>query len=59
MMPEKSNTELWKAEYYDEGQDSIIAVHRIYGRAIKIDYRVGKSKNNYVSIILLNRRFNV
>ena len=60
MMPEKSNTELWKAEYYEEGQDSIIAVHRIYGRAIKIDYRVGnKDKNNYVSIIPLNRRFNV
>ena len=59
MTPEKSNTELWKAEYYEEGQDSIIAVHRIYGRAIKFDYRVGKSKNNYVSIVPLNRRFNV
>lgn len=60
MGPEVSNTELWKGEYYEEGQDSIIAVHRIYGRAIKIDYRVGnKDKNNYVSIIPLNRRFNV
>ncbi|CAG8803964.1 28681_t:CDS:2, partial [Dentiscutata erythropus] len=39
MGPEVSNTELWKKEYYEEGQDSIIAVHRIYGRAIKIDYR--------------------
>ena len=56
MEPEKSNTELWKAEYCEEGQDSIITVHRIYGRAIKINYRVGKS-DNYVSIIPLNRRF--
>jgi hypothetical protein len=57
---EVSNTELWKEEYYEEGQDSIIAVHRIYGRAIKINYRVGKkNKDNYVSIIPLNRRFNV
>jgi hypothetical protein len=58
MASEVSNTELWKEEYYEEGQDSIIAVHRIYGRAIKIDYRVG-NRNNYISIILLNRRFNV
>jgi hypothetical protein len=58
MGPEKSNTELWKTEYFEEGQDSIIAVHRIYGRAIKINYRVGKN-NNHVSIIPLNRRFNV
>jgi hypothetical protein len=57
---EVSNTELWKDEYYEEGQDSIIAVHRIYGRAIKINYPVGKkNKDNYVSIIPLNRRFNV
>jgi hypothetical protein len=56
----KSNTELWSADYYEEGTDSIIAVHRIYGRAIKINYRCGKkSKNNYVSIIPLNRRFNI
>jgi hypothetical protein len=61
MEPEVSNTELWNEEYYEEGQDSIIAVHRIYGRVIKIDYRVGNKKNehNYVSIIPLNRRFNV
>jgi hypothetical protein len=60
MTPEVSNTELWREEYYEEGIDSIIAVHRIYGRAIKIDYRVGnKNKKNYVSIIPLNRRFNV
>ena len=60
MRPEVSNTELWKEEYYEEGQDSIIAVHRIYGRAIKIEYLVGnKNKNNYVSIIPLNRSFNV
>jgi len=57
MEPEVSNTELWKAEYYEESQDSIIAVQRIYGRAVKMDYRVG-NKNNYVSIIPLNRRFN-
>ena len=57
---EKSNTELWSANYYEEGVDSIIAVYRIYGRTIKIDYRDGKkSKNNYVSIILLNHRFNI
>ncbi|RHZ74336.1 hypothetical protein Glove_226g47 [Diversispora epigaea] len=60
MEPEVSNTELWNGEYYEEGQDSIIAVHRIYGRAIKINYRTGnKNKNNYISIIPLNRRFNV
>ncbi|RHZ56813.1 hypothetical protein Glove_396g36 [Diversispora epigaea] len=29
----ESNTKLWKAEYCKEGQNSIIAVHRIYGRA--------------------------
>ena len=49
-----------ECKYYKEGIDSIIAVHRIYERTIKIDYRVGKkSKNNYVSIVPLNRRFNV
>ena len=57
---EKSNTELWNANYYEEGIDSIIAVHRIYGRTIKINYWVEKkSKNNYVSIVPLNHRFNV
>ena len=55
---EKSNTEIWKADYSGEEVDSIIAVHRIYSRAIKINYQVMK-KNNYVSIIPLNRRFNV
>jgi hypothetical protein len=54
---EKSNTEIWKADYSEEDVDSIIAVHRIYSRAIKINYRVGKK--NYLSIIPLNRRFNV
>jgi hypothetical protein len=58
MENEKSNTEIWKADYFEEDVDSIIAVHRIYSRAIKINYRVGK-KNNFVSIISLNRRFNV
>ncbi|RHZ46462.1 hypothetical protein Glove_621g28 [Diversispora epigaea] len=32
MEPEVSNTELWNGEYYEEGQDSIIAVHRIYNK---------------------------
>ncbi|CAG8730455.1 16966_t:CDS:1 [Dentiscutata erythropus] len=58
MASEVSNTELWKEEYYEEGQDSIITVHKIYGRAIKINYWVG-NRNNYISIIPLNRRFNV
>ena len=52
---EVSNTELWNGKYYEKGQDSIIAVHRIYGRAIKINYQMGnKNKNNYVLIIPLN-----
>ncbi|CAG8747707.1 7317_t:CDS:2, partial [Rhizophagus irregularis] len=34
--PELSNTELWKGEYYEEGCDSLIAVHRILCRATKI-----------------------
>ncbi|GET63123.1 hypothetical protein RIR_jg20146.t2 [Rhizophagus irregularis DAOM 181602=DAOM 197198] len=29
MEPEISNTELWKAEYFQEGCDSLLAVHRI------------------------------
>ncbi|RHZ48735.1 hypothetical protein Glove_543g98 [Diversispora epigaea] len=33
MEPEVFNTELWNGEYYEKGQDLIIAVHRIYGRA--------------------------
>lgn len=60
MEPEKSNTELWKNEFCKETLDSIIAVHRIYSRAIKISYRVGKNNNNnYASIISLNRKFNM
>ncbi len=56
--PEISNTELWKAEYYPEGCDSLLAVHRILCRAVKFKYvTVGKQK--YLSIIPLNRRFNL
>ena len=43
MESEISNTELWKAEYYEENCDSIIAVHRILSRAAKIkNVNVGK-----------------
>src|SRR6266487_369780 len=43
--PEISNTELWKAEYYPEGCDSLLAVHRILCRAVKFKYvTVGKQK---------------
>ena len=58
MEPEISNTELWKAEYYPEGCDSLLAVHRILCRAVNFKYvTVGKQK--YLSIIPLNRRFNL
>lgn len=58
MEPEVSNTELWKAEYYQENYDSLIAVHRILCRATKFrNITVGKRK--YLSIIPLNRRFNL
>jgi hypothetical protein len=58
MEPEVSNTELWKAEYYQESYDSLIAVHRILCRATKFrNITVGKQK--YLSIIPLNRRFNL
>jgi hypothetical protein len=51
--PEISNTEIWKAEYYEEGCDSLIAVHRILCRAIKLkNIRIGK--HNYISIVPLN-----
>jgi hypothetical protein len=36
MEPEISNTELWKAEYYEKDCDSLIPVHRILYRAIKL-----------------------
>ncbi|CAB4446178.1 unnamed protein product [Rhizophagus irregularis] len=43
--PEISNTELWQAEYFQEGCDSIIAVHRILCRATKFkSVCVGKRK---------------
>ncbi|GET61562.1 hypothetical protein GLOIN_2v1849215 [Rhizophagus irregularis DAOM 181602=DAOM 197198] len=58
MEPEISNTELWKAEYFQEGCDSLLAVHRILCRATKFrNIMVGKQK--YLSIIPLNRRFNL
>jgi hypothetical protein len=57
MEPEISNTELWKAEYYQEGCDSLLAVHRILCRATKFKYVNGKQ--NYFSIVPLNRRFNL
>ena len=58
MEPEVSNTELWKAEYFQEGSDSLLAVHRILCRAIKLkNIRVGKQ--NYVSVVPLNRKFNL
>jgi hypothetical protein len=53
-----SNTELWKAEYYQEGYDSLLAVHRILCRATKFK-NVIVGKKNYLSIIPLNRRFNL
>src|SRR5919206_4474727 len=54
MEPEISNTELWKAEYYQEGCDLLLAVHRILCRAVKFKYvKIGKQK--YLSIISLNR----
>ena len=57
MEPEISNTELWKPEFYQEGCDSLLAVHRILCRATKFKYvTVGKQK--YISIVPLNRRFN-
>ena len=58
MEPEISNTELWKAEYFQEGCDSLLAVHRILCRATKFQY-VKIGKQNYLSIVPLNRRFNL
>lgn len=58
MEPGVSNTELWKAEYYQESYDSLLAVHRISCRATKFK-NVSVGKQNYLSIIPLNRRFNL
>ncbi|GET00674.1 hypothetical protein GLOIN_2v1775288 [Rhizophagus clarus] len=55
---EISNTELWKTEYYEEGCDSLLAVHRILCRATKFKY-ITIGKHNYLSIIPLNRKFNL
>ena len=55
---EISNTELWKAEYFPESCDSLLAVHRILCRAIKFNnIRIGKQ--TYLSIVPLNRKFNL
>ena len=53
MEQEISNTELWKAEYYEEGCDSLIAVHRILCRAIKLK-NISVGKKNYISVVPLN-----
>ena len=59
MEPEVSNTELWKAKYCKEEYDSLLAVHRILCRVTKFKgVQIGKQKN-YLSIIPLNRRFNL
>lgn len=58
MEPEISNTELWKAEYFPEGCDSLLAVHRILCRAAKFKH-ITVGKRNYLSIIPLNRKFNL
>lgn len=58
MEPEISNTELWKAEYFQEGCDSLLAVQRILCRATTFKHvNIGKGK--YLSIIPLNRKFNL
>jgi hypothetical protein len=56
--PEISNTELWKAEYYEKNCNSLILVHRILCRAIKLK-NVRVSKQNYISVVLLNQKFNL
>ena len=58
MNPEVSNTELWNDEYLQEDCDSLLAVHRILCRATKFKY-VNVGKRKYLSIIPLNRKFNV
>jgi hypothetical protein len=58
MEPEVSNTKLWKAEYYQENYDSLLVVHRILCRATKFK-NIAVGKQDYLSIIPLNRRFNL
>jgi hypothetical protein len=58
MEPEISNTELWKTEYYEESYDSLLAVQRILCRAVKFK-GVTVGKQRYLSIVPLNRRFNL
>ena len=57
MDPEVLNTELWRPKYWQESHDSISAVHRILCRAVKFK-NVKVEKQDYLSIIHLNRRFN-
>ena len=58
MEPEVSNTELWKSEYYQKGYDLLLTVHRILCRATKFKC-ITIGKQNYVSIVPLNRQFNL
>jgi len=58
MEPEISNTELWKAEYFLKSCDSLLSVHRILSKAAKFKY-VQIGKQNYLSVVPLNRRFNL
>ena len=57
MDPEVSNTELWRPEYWQKSYDSILAVHKILCKAVKFK-NVKVRKQDYLSIIPLNRRFN-
>ncbi|PKC55993.1 hypothetical protein RhiirA1_402464 [Rhizophagus irregularis] len=63
MESEVSNTELWKAEYFQKGSDSLLAVHRILCRAVKLKYVMKRpnqqNQQKYFSIVPLNRRFNL
>jgi len=58
MEHEISITELWKAEYYKKSCDSLIAVHRILRRAIKLK-NISVGKKNYISVVPLNQKFNL
>jgi hypothetical protein len=60
MESEVSNTELWKAEFFQKGCDSLLAVHRILCRAVKLKYVTKKlNQQKYFSIVPLNRKFNL
>ncbi|CAB5189402.1 unnamed protein product [Rhizophagus irregularis] len=63
MESEVSNTELWKAEYFQKGSDSLLAVYRILCKAVKLKYVMKRpnqqNQQKYFSIVPLNRRFNL